>query len=310
MISAFYDLNNCPLTYDAAVFMVAAQAYAISEGQNRLAVYVVPADTPDGFRLISPKDRKMQAGRKRYRLENIILPLSALLPGCQHMEVLASRDEAKRIRATVGDYDTFPLKWTLESKGAAYHMDILFRLSRAGVDVQLFRVPEKYLIWALNKKAGQRLATITLRQSDMQPGRNSNLSEWQKVRLFLEGKGYRVVTVPDTEALLTGNHGPWEGEISEAAATDLLKRAGLYEAADLNLMVCGGPATLASLNPKASLLMCNMICEAHKTTKRDWIERLGFVVGEQPPWFTPHQRISWTDDTFESLKPEIERMIA
>lgn len=310
MISAFYDLNNCPLTYDAAVFMAAAQAYTLSEGQNRLAIYVVPADTMDGFRLVSPKDHKMQAGRKRYRLENIILPLSALVPSCSHMEVLSSREEAKKVRALIGEHDSFPIKWTLESKGAPYHMDILFRLSRAGIDVQSFRVPEKYLRWAARKRTGgKRLATITLRQSDMQPGRNSNLPEWQKTRLHLESGGFRVVTVPDTEALLMGIHGPWEGEISEGASLDVLKRAGLYEIADLNLMVCGGPATVASLNPKAPLLMCNMICDAHKTTKQDWLERLGFVIGEQPPWFKPHQRISWTDDTFENLKPEIERMI-
>lgn len=311
MISAFYDLNNCPLTYDAAVFMAVADAYTKSEGHSRLSIYVVPADTPDGFRWISPKDKKLPPERKLFRLQNLILPLSALLPRCVHMEVLPSREAAGRLRASLGDYDVFPLKWNLETRGAVYHMDVLFRLNRAGIDVQAFRVPSKYLDWAKKKRGETRkLATITLRQSDMQPARNSNLAEWQRVRLYLESKGYRVVTVPDTEALLSDNHGPWEGEISEGASVDLLKRAGLYEAADINLMVCGGPATLATLNPKAPLLMCNMICESHKTTKREWVERLGFRVGEQPGWLKPHQKVLWASDTFDNLLPELERLTA
>lgn len=311
MLSVFYDLEHCPLTFDAAVLLTAAQAYAVREGHREIALYIVPANTPDGFRWISPKDKKLPIERKRLRLEAITISLAALFPGFVKAARLKSRDDAAAIAGKLGNTEIFPLNWSLESRATNYHMDILFRLSNAGIDVQNIRVPRIALDWsARKKKAGQKLAVITLRQSDMQPARNSNFAEWQKVRQYLEGKGYRVVTVPDTEALLSGNHGPWDGELSQGASVDIIKRAALYETADLNLMVCGGFAVLASLNPRVPFLLCNMICDEHKTTKREWLERLGFEIGRDPPWFQPHQRILWTPDTFDNLKPELERLTA
>jgi hypothetical protein len=311
VLPVFYDLADCPLTFDAAVLMTAAESYARREGLGEVVLYIVPADTEDGFRWISPKDKKLPVERKRLRLEAIVCTLAALFPGFSRVQILKSRDEAARIREGFGRDAVFPLNWSAERKSTAYHMDILFRLSKAGIDVQNIRVPKIALDWAARKKkAGRKLAVITLRQSDMQPARNSNLAEWQKVRQYLEGKGYRVVTVPDTEALLSGNHGPWDGELSQGASVDIIKRAALYETADLNLMVCGGFAVLASLNPRVPFLLCNMICDEHKTTKREWLERLGFEIGRDPPWFQPHQRILWTPDTFDNLKPELERLTA
>lgn len=311
MLPVFYDLADCPLTFDAAVLLTAAQAYARREGQGEIVLYVVPADTEDGFRWISPKDKKLPVERKRLRLEAIICTLAALFPSFTRVQILKSREEAARIRVGFGRDSVFPLNWSVERKSTSYHMDILFRLSKAGIDVQNIRVPKIAIDWAARKKkAGQKLAVITLRQSDMQPVRNSNLGEWQKVRQYLESKGYRVVTVPDTEALLSGNHGPWDGEVSEGASIDTIKRAALYETADLNLMVCGGYAVLASLNPRVPLLLCNMIRDEHKTTTKEWLERLGFVIGQDPPWFQKHQRILWTPDTFDNLRPDLERLTA
>lgn len=311
MLPVFYDLEHCPLTFDAAIPLAAAEAYARREGHREVRLYIVPADTPDGFRWVSPKDKKLPIERKRLRLRSIVFTLAALFPSYSGVRRLKSREEAAKVRAGFDGYGVFPLNWSPESKSTNYHMDVLFRLCGGGIDVQVMKVPQIALDWAARKKKpGQKLAVITLRQSDMQPARNSNLGEWQKVRQYLEGRGYRVITVPDTEALLSGNHGPWEGEISEGASTDILKRAALYETADLNLMVCGGYAVLASLNPNVRFLLCNMVCDEHKTTKREWLERLGFVIGQDPPWFRPHQRIAWTDDTFENLKPELERLTA
>jgi hypothetical protein len=197
----------------------------------------------------------------------------------------------------------------LDEGKPVYDSAILPWAHNAGWPVQPIVPPAPAMTWAYGKKRDRRLAVITLRQSDFQPRRNSNLPEWEKVREFLESLGYRVVTVPDTDALLTGNHGPWSGEISEGAALDLVRRAALYEVADLNLMTSGGSAILAMLNPRVRFVVCNMVHMEYETTRQEHLDRVGFIFGRDPPWFQPHQHILWKPDTFENLRPEIEKLM-
>lgn len=307
LLHAFYDLNTSPVTFDSVVFMVAANGFAAAEGKDGFVVYIVPSDTEDGFRQVNGRDMFLPLQRKLLRLHRIILPIGSLFPRCAATKVLKSRASFHKIRAGLAPNQFFP-PWLDEGK-SAYSTAILPWGHKMGWPVQPVVPPEPAMKWARRKKRKGRLAVITLRQSDFQTKRNSNLQEWEKVRGFLEGRGYRVVTVPDTEALLSDHHGPWSGEISEGASVDLLKRAALYEVADLNLMVSGGPATLAMLNPRVRFVVCNMVHAEYDTTRQDWLDRIGFIFGRDPEWFQPHQHILWTPDTFETLRPEIEKLM-
>jgi hypothetical protein len=213
-------------------------------------------------------------------------------------KLLSSRAAFHKYRAGLGPDQFFP-PWLDEGK-PVYDSAILPWAHNAGWPVQPIVPPAPAMTWAYGKKRDRRLAVITLRQSDFQPRRNSNL---------LESLGYRVVTVPDTDALLTGNHGPWSGEISEGAALDLVRRAALYEVADLNLMTSGGSAILAMLNPRVRFVVCNMVHMEYETTRQEHLDRVGFIFGRDPPWFQPHQHILWKPDTFENLRPEIEKLM-
>jgi hypothetical protein len=307
VLHAFYDLGTSPLTYDSAIFMVVANAHALHGGKAGFQLYVVPADSRDGFRAQSPKDLLLPGQRKHLRLERIILAIGGMFPRCASIRLLASRADAFKIRSGLEPNEMFPPHF--DAGVPVYDSAYLLRIHKIGWPVQSMVPPEDAMTWARRKKRRGKLAVITLRQSDMQPGRNSKLPEWEKVREFLEGRGYRVVTVPDTDALLTEHHGPWSGEISEGASVNLLKRAALYEVADLNLMVSGGFATLAMLNPRVRFVVCSMIHMEYETTRPEWLEKVGFAPDRDPPWFRPYQHILWKPDTFENLRPEIEKLM-
>jgi hypothetical protein len=307
MLRVFYDLGTNPLTYDSAVFMVAANAWAVHQGKANFAVYVVPADSKDGFRSQSPRDKLLPLSRKRLRLDRIILMIGGLFPRCVGTNLLKSRAEVREVRTGLESNEIFPPGF--DAGQTLYDSSVLLRLHKAGWPVQSIVPPNHAMNWAYRKKRKGKLAVITLRQSDIQTNRNSRLPEWEKVREFLESNGYRVVTIPDTDALLTDHHGPWNGEISEGASVNLLKRAALYEVADLNLMVSGGFAMLAMLNPRVRFVVCNMVHMEYETTQPEWMEKVGFAIDQDPPWFQSHQHILWKPDTFENLRPEIEKLM-
>ncbi len=154
---------------------------------------------------------------------------------------------------------------------------------------------------------GKPPVTITLREADHAPYRNSNVQEWIKFARWLESQGEVVVVIRDTafaEKPLADPDGGGDFNIFPPASLDLMVRAALYSFAKCNLFVANGPVTLAFFM-KTPWLMFNELREGGMywaNTAAGWKHFTGMDPGTQWPWSRPDQRIVWKPDTFEHMK--------
>lgn len=138
--------------------------------------------------------------------------------------------------------------------------------------------------------------TITLREADHNPERNSNLEAWLQFGAYLRDKGERVTFVRDTarayEAL---------GDFVACMMASLHTHARLklYESAKLNFFVSNGPSALALFSDVPWLTF--ITTGDGVSSPKFWKDNMGVEPGGQYPWSGPHQRMVWKPDTFENI---------
>ncbi len=167
--------------------------------------------------------------------------------------------------------------------------------SRAGEDVPIFKSPLRV------KPRHVGAVTITLRESDHWPHRNSDLEAWLKFAEHLRDQGRRVVFVRDTAKAFE----PLGDFMTDPLASkDLQIRMALYEGAEANLFISNGPATLALFSDRPWLQFIRPEDEKsayRPATAKGFEATTGVKVGEQYPWSAADQRLVWATDTYENI---------
>jgi hypothetical protein len=172
--------------------------------------------------------------------------------------------------------------------------DVVSR-ARQGAIVPRFRATTK------NPIASADYVTITLREAEQWPHRNSNMQAWVRFAYYLENHGERVIFVRDT---MQARNKLGSLEICPDASLDLRARASLYQDAKMNYFVSNGPATLAFFSDWPWTMFLKMEPDGHAyapNTPSFWREQFGMEVGEQFPWARSDQRIVWAGDDYENL---------
>lgn len=173
----------------------------------------------------------------------------------------------------------------------------IVKLWHAGEQVPLLRAPRKM-------KHDRPPVTITLREADHWPHRNSNLEGWLAFAAWLKQRGEVVVFVRDTakapEPLPDGSL------TYPPASRDLQTRMALYTSAKVNLFVSNGPATLAQFSAVPWLMFTAVedpnAPDAFIPNTPDHLDKsMGIPVGAQFPWSAPQQRIIWAADTYDAI---------
>ena len=173
--------------------------------------------------------------------------------------------------------------------------------TRRGFEVPKFRAPTEHIDAMVQRFSYQSPITITLREMDLYPYRNSNLKAWLKFARYLRDRGERVVFVRDTAKANDKMDG---FEICSEASIDLHSRMALYEIAKINLFVSNGPCTLGWFSDFPWMMFVRIEPDGHEyapNTPSFWRDNFGISVGEQFPWSRPDQRIIWQPDDYENL---------
>ncbi len=143
--------------------------------------------------------------------------------------------------------------------------------------------------------------TITLRESDNWPYRNSNMEAWCRFAKELMERGEHVIFVRDTAKA----YEPLPGFMTyPTASIDLGERFSLYECAKANLFVSNGPAGLTFFGQRPCLIFTpieNDNCQFIANTPWFWRNRNGIEMGEQWPWYKANQRLIWKIDSYENI---------
>lgn len=115
--------------------------------------------------------------------------------------------------------------------------------------------------------------TVTLRNYDRYPQRNSNEAAWRR---FAADIG--ALVIEDWYAKPIGLH----------------ERMALYCGAKMNFHVANGPAALCYFSDAPFIGVWHNVDEAYH-------QRHSFPIGSQLPWLNSNQKIIWQNDTYDNL---------
>lgn len=197
-----------------------------------------------------------------------------------------------------------------------YHIGALVDAARAGAEVPKFAPPQ----WASDEAGrflgdGRRPVVITLRETAAQSERNSRVTEWMTFARSLMPE-HRVIFVRDTckanERLIEDAEWPFEFVTYPRASRNAYVRAALYQRALVNMFVGNGPIGWALFSDAPYLAFKQLVPEMKNWdagTPKGWKEQAHLEVGEQWPWASSRQRMTWKDDTFENIRDEFNNFM-
>jgi hypothetical protein len=154
---------------------------------------------------------------------------------------------------------------------------------------------------------GEKPVIITLRETPLQPERNSRTKDWLAFAESIK-KDHPVVFLRDT-AMANFPLGEWR--TWPRASTDVRIRHALYQRAFCNMMVGNGSMAWCMFSPAPYLFFKQLIpaipeAEWEQGWPSGWRRQEHLEVGDQWPWAGPHQRITWKDDTAQNICEEFE----
>lgn len=284
MMQAFYDLSTSPPTYDIVAFLCAVERIRQDRGEDHVNISIVHGPK-DGFR----NDRlwPFSTEERVAMLERVAIPMAVMLPN-----------------STVSVEDV-PRHLPADSVGFGK------RLYGTGEQVRSMEIAGRPLRPSSDLSKSDRLVTITLREAEHWPARNSNVIEWCDASGKIAAMGFDVVIIRDTfrvNSVLPRRLSP--GVMADyEAPTNLDRRAQLYRSARANLFVSCGPAWFAlALDSPATIL--RPICPiSGRTASAAHFARSGIPFGGQIPGSPSYQRLVWRGDGCDSIVAAFEESL-
>ena len=292
-----YDLESNPNSFDAFVFFI---IFKINFNYHYLGI--------KNIIVIFPKEKiHNEVDEEKYhrRAKSLIPSIIKLHFGDIDITFIKNRSEIEKTIRLYNivypiDYDPLNPKPTFELKNIIdKERDI------KPFQFHLCRKPrESVESWLSVKNYNNlRVVTITLRLTNYQTERNSDLSEWEKVANKISEKGFLVVFIPDIESENKLNNLRKLFLFCDPASQDLQIRLALYEKSYLNLVINHGPSSICLFNHNCSYLYFKPIVDAVRCSSLDSLEKQGWMPGDQWPGADSHQKIIWyKDDSFIILQ--------
>ena len=316
---AFYDLAVSPATYDFLTFLILTEHERQRLGCSAVHLVFVPGHEA-GFRTGDLGTYRRIGARQynteslRWRLRNILLPGSWLLPACRQVTACATREEAYTIRKCLAKR-IFPADYDLHTPRPFYGWRHFFDYTERSPFVASLAAPPQARAyvdqWQDRCTDGRKIITITLRECPYEPGRNSNLSAWGAFIKTLDQAVYYPVIIRDMDTAFA----PLPADLQEVpvfpeAVWNLEIRAALYEAGYLNLYVNNGPAMVSLFNRTTRMLIFKIITESCGATSSAYFHSAGITPGAQYRILTPYQKLIWSDDQTKVLVREFKKLVS
>lgn len=267
---AIYNVPSGSISYDFIIWLVDAE-------MSRAREHDAP---PLKVHFWFGRDGKagLYSDAQKQMFEKVVRPSLELVGAVEHPDAIHGREYARR------------------------HFRSIIDGAHAGEKVPMLKAPvrarEAMAKWLGD---GPPPVTITLREAEHWPHRNSNLDAWITFAYHLRKQNERVIFVQDTAK---ATEAIWNFETCAPASLDLHMRVALYERAKANLFVANGPCILAAFGDRPWLTFTPIEPDdsSYKAnTPAFWRIHVGIDVGEQYPWSRPDQRIVWKRDDYENI---------
>jgi len=270
ILHAVYDLSSSPPTYEFVTFLAEAEKYRAENGYSRMDVIFQPGPK-DGFRNDNlPPD----SAERSAMLRRICIPACWLTGTVRDVSVLSVR---KNI-----DGDVFPVGWSNEHPKSHYGVRYIKDGHRCLKATEASKREIK-------RRFSGPYATITIRQAEYWPKRNSDFDACMAAAKWFMGHGIAPVIIPDTHGdQLHGFHNFRE------AALDIDLRMAAYEGAAMNIGVTNGPMVMCMLSNAPYMVFKIIANDESPANKAEFLAAHGINVGDQ---FSVNGRTIWADDT-------------
>lgn len=307
----FFDLQLCPLAFDIATYMAAAELERRRLGIESVHVVFVPG-RDDGLRLELPAyEATVDVETRRWRLHNLVLPVTGLLPACSGHTFCATRGDAEALFRSRARH-VFPSNWQPALPVAPVARTVR-DAARNGIEIfPLLKAPDYALRQAARYFAahtgGRKPVVITLRQYAFTPARNSDIEAWADFADRLDAGTYAAIFVLDTDTSLDAlPEALRRHAVLQAASWNIHLRMAIYERAYLNLAVVHGPMELCWYNESCRYLVFCPVNTAPLTGEAV-LEREGFGQDKALPFARPWQRWIWEPDSEAVISREFARL--
>ena len=262
-----YDLDRSPTSFDYFTFLCAMATEAYYNNAE-LEIVFIPADNVDGVRE-EDKSFGLSIERQKERIKKILIPGTSLVDA--RLMLFPNRASAVKYCSEVG------------ALSFGHFLPLLTDAHKAFGDIRRLRTS------FLKEQDNKKYITITLRQSFRHSYRNSNVDAWNKFAKAVTTEGdYDVIVLPDTDTDIEQNRD---------IALDVQRRFWLYEFAEMNFGVCGGPITMCFYSEAP----CRMIYSETNAHALTGLNEIGLPPGSQMSFARPTQRIVWEKDTFDNI---------
>lgn len=274
ILTAIYDLAVSPPTYDFISFLSEAE-YARREGSYTDMDIVFQPGPIGGFRHDGLPPSLVE---RESMLQRICIPACRLLPSVRNVTVLKARMKLEG--------DIFPKNWQEDAPVSQYGTKYIHRSNRP------FRASKK-MTALVSKTFKKPYVTITVRESDYWPERNSNQLEWEKATDAIRESGFEVFWIGDTE------------KSTSIWSWDIDARLALYENAVVNLAVSNGPVILLYCSD-APYITFKIVTDGVHSSSADFLRGHGYEIGDQ---FGPNGVTVWEDDKADIILREFNAFI-
>lgn len=290
-LTAVYDLEVGPVSFDFVVFLVKAELHRQQRSYDKLHVAIVPF--PQGVgNMFRDKRKFYDEHEAHWRLWNICIPACALVDA----SVTLATDWVQASRIPTGSA-VWPPDWDSQTLRNRPHL-VGSLIAAAHEKIP---VPQLCASTHARRKVAERyknrpFVTMTQRRTYL-GDRNTDVDEWRKARDHIKSKGYAVETIYDVDSALGMGSGFAEFSI------DL--RMALYQEAALNLQANNGAASLCWF----SATPYRMFDAGVGDTREEWrglFEDQGLPWGEAWPWAKTQQKIVYERSTADVIIREFE----
>lgn len=309
---AFYDLGTAPLTFNFVHFLILAEMHRLEMGYARIHIVIVPGTT-DGYGGTMSNDSYLLQQGRDWRLSNVIVSGCRLLPSCKGITLCASRQEAHEMQESISRA-VFPAGYRCNIPHRGRRATHAFAL-RSVIQKTAENIPVAYIqasqyarnfvkSWCDARADSRPIVSVTLRDHEYMPDRNSDIESWAKFCRWASDLGFFPVIVPDTESLHRKTAPELNGiAICCEAAINIDVRTALYEQSYISLHTGAGPNALLYHNKNTRYVILKLIVESHSESTAEFFENTnGIKVGQQLPWSKPWQRLAYVDDSFENIR--------
>lgn len=321
---AFYDLLELPYTNDIASFIINAETDRRNADLEKTDIVIVGnSDIPSN----PDYETRINTQNAKLLVENVLLEYCKLFPSIGAILYFDNRNQVMDYFQGVAEhYQIFPRDYDPKrpyERLAQHHRGQTFQsynlshycqadssyncLQPSRANVQLVRK------WLARNAKPKIPITITLRETEVDKKRGSNIPEWQKLidAYAQENKDYVFIIMRDyyylyDEDVLTGDNVVYCNE----ATLNMGFRAALHQEVTLNLFINNGVNVVSIYSRLTRYLMFKMHTPGVGSASYRVIEETtNMTPGKNWHGSTKYQKYIWEDDTCEVMKSETDKML-